>query len=81
MSVFVHFAASVEDGSLLPKKYEPFPQHMYGRPLEEIDTFIYEEVRTVSFTLFRNRRRISGVEGAYTTHRHIHPSSHMQDSH
>lgn len=36
--------ASVEDGALLPRKFEPFPQNMYGRPLEEIDTFIYEEV-------------------------------------
>lgn len=36
--------ATVEDGALLPRKFEPFPQNMYGRPLEEIDTFIYEEV-------------------------------------
>lgn len=35
---------SVEDGSLLPVKYEPFPKKLYGRPLEEIDNFIYEEV-------------------------------------
>lgn len=37
--------ASVTDGSVLPRKFEPFPENMYGRPLEEIDTFIYEEVR------------------------------------
>jgi voltage-gated cation channel len=37
--------AQVEDGSLLPRKFEPFPSEMYGRPLEEIDHFIYEEVR------------------------------------
>lgn len=37
--------ASVSDGALLPRKFEPFPENMYGRPLEEIDTFIYEEVR------------------------------------
>lgn len=37
--------ASVSDGGLLPRKFEPFPEDMYGRPLEEIDTFIYEEVR------------------------------------
>lgn len=36
--------ASVEDGDVLPRKFEPFPEHMYGKPLEEIDTFIYEEV-------------------------------------
>lgn len=35
---------SVEDGSRLPSKYEPFPPALYGRPLEEIDNFIYDEV-------------------------------------
>lgn len=36
---------SVEDGSVLPNKFEPFPRKLYGRPLEEIDNFIYDEVR------------------------------------
>lgn len=35
---------SVEDGARLPRKYEPFPPTLYGRPLEEIDNFIYDEV-------------------------------------
>lgn len=35
---------SVEDGARLPRKYEPFPPNLYGRPLEEIDNFIYDEV-------------------------------------
>jgi hypothetical protein len=35
---------SVEDGSVLPGKFEPFPSRLYGRPLEEIDNFIYGEV-------------------------------------
>lgn len=35
---------TVVDGGLLPNKYEPFPRYMYGRPLEEIDHFIFEEV-------------------------------------
>ncbi|XP_059488703.1 sodium channel protein 60E-like isoform X4 [Neocloeon triangulifer] len=34
---------SVEDGSVLPYKFEPFPSNLYGRPLEEIDNFIYDE--------------------------------------
>ncbi|KAG8310948.1 hypothetical protein J6590_053449 [Homalodisca vitripennis] len=34
---------SVEDGSVLPCKFEPFPARLYGRPLEEIDNFIYDE--------------------------------------
>lgn len=35
---------SVEDGAVLPNKFEPFPNDLYGRPLEEIDNFIYDEV-------------------------------------
>ncbi|CAF4914216.1 unnamed protein product [Pieris macdunnoughi] len=38
---------SVEDGARLPRKYEPFPPKLYGRPLEEIDNFIYDEVSLV----------------------------------
>lgn len=40
---------SVEDGSRLPAKYEPFPSKLYGRPLEEIDNFIYDEVNGCGF--------------------------------
>ncbi len=36
--------STVDDESVLPGKYEPFPRNLYGRPLEEIDSFIYEEV-------------------------------------
>lgn len=42
----------VEDGALLPRKFEPFPDNMYGRPLEEIDQFIYEEVSRTVLNLF-----------------------------
>jgi hypothetical protein len=35
---------SVQDGSVLPGKFEPFPSRLYGRPLEEIDNLIYDEV-------------------------------------
>lgn len=44
---------SVEDGSRLPSKFEPFPKKLYGRPLEEIDNFIYDEVRFFS-QIFKN---------------------------
>lgn len=40
---------SVEDGAVLPHKFEPFPSGLYGRPLEEIDNFIYDEVRYFFF--------------------------------
>lgn len=36
--------SNIEDESVLPSKYEPFPSSLYGHPLEEIDNFIYEEV-------------------------------------
>lgn len=39
---------SVEDGAVLPHKFEPFPSNLYGTPLEEIDSFIYDEVRGFS---------------------------------
>lgn len=39
---------SVEDGAVLPHKFEPFPADLYGRPLEEIDNFIYDEVSSTS---------------------------------
>ncbi|XKL59871.1 hypothetical protein PGB90_000887 [Kerria lacca] len=36
--------SNIEDEFVLPEKFEPFPRNLYGRPLEEIDNFIYEEV-------------------------------------
>ncbi|XP_029043383.2 sodium channel protein 60E-like isoform X2 [Osmia bicornis bicornis] len=44
---------SVEDGAVLPNKYEPFPTELYGRPLEEIDNFIYDETFCVVSKRFR----------------------------
>ncbi|XP_061935841.1 sodium channel protein 60E isoform X1 [Apis cerana] len=44
---------SVEDGAVLPNKYEPFPTDLYGRPLEEIDNFIYDETFCVVSKRFR----------------------------
>ncbi|KAG7189115.1 hypothetical protein KM043_008688 [Ampulex compressa] len=44
---------SVEDGAVLPNKFEPFPGDLYGRPLEEIDNFIYDETFCVVSKRFR----------------------------
>ncbi|XP_015174798.1 PREDICTED: sodium channel protein 60E isoform X1 [Polistes dominula] len=44
---------SVEDGAVLPMKFEPFPTELYGRPLEEIDNFIYDETFCVVSKRFR----------------------------
>ncbi|XP_011686244.1 PREDICTED: sodium channel protein 60E [Wasmannia auropunctata] len=44
---------SVEDGAVLPNKFEPFPNDLYGRPLEEIDNFIYDETFCVVSKRFR----------------------------
>ncbi|XP_065216673.1 sodium channel protein 60E isoform X2 [Planococcus citri] len=45
--------SSIEDESVLPDKYEPFPSNLYGKPLEEIDNFIYEETFCVVSKRFR----------------------------
>ncbi|XP_043239489.1 sodium channel protein 60E-like [Amphibalanus amphitrite] len=42
--------ARLQDGSVLPTKFSPFPTHMYGRPLEEFDQFIFEEVSSRTAT-------------------------------
>ena len=34
----------LEDGAQLPGKFEPFPEDLLGRPVEEIDQFVYEKV-------------------------------------
>lgn len=57
---------SVEDGSVLPGKFEPFPSRLYGRPLEEIDNFIYDEVGSSCVHMSQNlfvwrRSRLHGV--------------------
>ncbi|XP_014238503.2 sodium channel protein 60E isoform X1 [Trichogramma pretiosum] len=44
---------SVEDGGVLPNKFEPFPGNLYNRPLEEIDSFIYDETFCVVSKRFR----------------------------
>ncbi|KAG5346938.1 SCN60 protein, partial [Acromyrmex charruanus] len=44
---------SVEDGAILPNKFEPFPNNLYGRPLKEIDNFIYDETFCVVSKRFR----------------------------
>ncbi|EDW49280.1 GM11913 [Drosophila sechellia] len=59
--------ASVEDGDVLPRKFEPFPEHMYGKPLEEIDTFIYEETFCVVSKRFRKNyiHRFTGTKSLF----------------
>lgn len=36
-------APQLEDGCELPVKFEPFPPNLLGRPVEEIDQYIYEK--------------------------------------
>ena len=36
------------DGAELPAKYEPFPPELLGKPVEEIDQYVYEKVRISS---------------------------------
>ena len=37
-------SAHIEDGAQLPMKFEPFPDELLGKPIEELDQFVYEKV-------------------------------------
>ena len=37
-------SAHIEDGAQLPMKFEPFPEELLGKPIEELDQFVYEKV-------------------------------------
>ena len=39
-------SAHIEDGAQLPMKFEPFPEDLLGKPIEELDQFVYEKVVT-----------------------------------
>ena len=38
-------APTLIDGGQLPAKYEPFPADLIGKPVEELDQYVYEKVR------------------------------------
>ena len=38
-------APSLQDGAQLPAKYEPFPTELIGKPVEELDQYVYDKVR------------------------------------
>ena len=38
-------APSILDGAQLPAKYEPFPSDLVGKPVEELDQYVYDKVR------------------------------------
>ena len=38
-------APSILDGGQLPSKFEPFPPDLIGKPVEEIDQYVYDKVR------------------------------------
>ena len=37
-------SAHIEDGAQLPMKFDPFPPDLLGKPIEELDQFVYEKV-------------------------------------
>ena len=37
-------APSILDGSQLPAKFEPFPFDLLGKPVEELDQYVYDKV-------------------------------------
>ena len=38
-------AATLIDGAALPSKYEPFSPDLLGKPVEELDQYVYDKVR------------------------------------
>lgn len=36
---------NLQDGAQLPAKFEPFPAELLGKPVEELDQYVYEKVR------------------------------------
>ena len=38
-------APTLIDGAQLPAKYEPFPIELVGKPVEELDQYVYDKVR------------------------------------
>ena len=40
-------SAHIEDGAQLPMKFEPFPSDLLGKPIEELDQFVYEKVSSI----------------------------------
>lgn len=39
---------NLQDGAQLPAKYEPFPPELLGKPVEELDQYVYEKVRATT---------------------------------
>lgn len=35
---------NLQDGAQLPAKFEPFPVELLGKPVEELDQYVYEKV-------------------------------------
>ena len=40
------------DGAQLPAKYEPFPVDLLGKPVEELDQYVYEKVSSILSRVF-----------------------------
>ena len=45
-------SAHIEDGAQLPMKFDPFPPDLLGKPIEELDQFVYEKVFRLSHCIF-----------------------------
>ena len=47
-------APSILDGAQLPAKYEPFPVELLGKPVEEVDQYVYDKVRQITYNQMPN---------------------------
>lgn len=41
----------LQDGAQLPPKFEPFPTELLGKPVEELDQYVYEKVRAFTWSV------------------------------
>lgn len=57
-------SAHIEDGAQLPMKFEPFPSDLLGKPIEELDQFVYEKVRCEALRLSQWEMYISTFLGS-----------------
>ena len=63
-----------EDGAELPAKFEPFPPDLLGRPVEEIDQFVYEKVSKKNINTYKCKkvsRNFSKFFSSFTNRTHL----------
>ena len=55
-------APNLVDGAQLPAKFEPFPADLLGKPIEELDQYVYEKVSEIMPVLSDSSKRARPIE-------------------